>query len=261
MKHLKNISFRLFRVWQRDWDVYLTTWFVSFLPPLLEPVLYLLAFGLGLGTMVQDVQYQGHSLRYLTFFAPGVVAIAIMFHSYYECLYGSFVRMYYQKTFDAIIATPLTLEDVVGGEIVWGATKGAIASVIMLVPISLFGIVRPEVFLLVPGIALLGGLFFASLGMCFTAICPTIETFNFPVFLLITPMMLFSGTFFPLDVLPSWARLLAYLLPLTHLAEWIRGIMLDIPLLHLHYHLTMFLGGIVLFFPLALTLMRRRLIR
>ncbi len=76
----------MFRVWQRDWDVYLTTWFVSFLPPLLEPVLYLLAFGLGLGTMVEDIQYQGHTLRYLTFFAPGVVAIAIMFHSYYECL-------------------------------------------------------------------------------------------------------------------------------------------------------------------------------
>lgn len=261
MTHLKNISFRLFRVWRRDWDVYLTTWFVSCLPPLLEPVLYLLAFGLGLGSMVQDIQYHGHSLKYVTFMAPGVVAIAIMFHSYYECLYGSFVRMYYQKTFDAIISTPLTLEDVVGGEIVWGATKGTIASAIMLLPISLFGLVRPELFILVPMIAFLGGLFFASLGMCFTAICPTIETFNFPVFMFITPMMLFSGTFFPLDVLPPWAQTVAYLLPLTHLVEWLRGIMIRVPVVNLKYHLLMFIGGIAVFFPMALVMMRRRLIR
>ncbi len=169
--------------------------------------------------------------------------------------------MYYQKTFDAIISTPLTLEDVVGGEIIWGATKGAIASAIMLIPISLFGIVQPDIVFLIPFIGMLGGLFFASLGMCFTAICPTIETFNFPVFLLITPMMLFSGTFFPLDVLPPWARVIAYFLPLTHLAEWIRGVMLHLPLIHLKYHLMMFIGGTVFFFPLALVLMRRRLIR
>ncbi len=260
MRILRNISFRLFRVWQRNRDVYLTTWFVNFLPPFLEPLLYLFAFGLGLGTMVEEVQYQGVTLTYLKFFAPGVVAITVMFHSYYECLYGSFIRMYYQKTFDAIITTPLSLEDVVGGEIIWGATKGAVASAIMLVPISFFGIVHFPSLLLVPLIGLAGGLLFGALGMCFTAICPTIDTFNFPVFLLITPMMLFSGTFFPLDILPDWARAIAYLLPLTHLAELLRAVMLQLEPVNLIWNLVMLLGGFVVLFPLALTLMNRRLV-
>jgi len=254
------LSFRLFRVWQRDLDVYLTTWFVNFLPPFMEPLLYLFAFGMGIGTMVNDVVYQGQTLEYLHFFAPGVVSITVMFHSYYECLYGSFVRMYYQKTFDAIITTPLSLEDVVGGEIAWGATKGAVASAIMLIPLSFFGVLNFPYFLFVPVVSLAGGLLFASLGMCFTAICPTIDTFNFPVFLLITPMMLFSGTFFPLDILPGWARIIAYLLPLTHLAELLRAIMLALPIKHLFLNLSMLVGGSLILFPLALKLMRRRLI-
>ena len=260
MTHLNQLSWRLFRVWQRDRDVYMTTWFVNFLPPFVEPLLYLFAFGLGLGTMVQKVEYLGVTMPYLTFFAPGVVAITIMFHSYYECLYGSFVRMYYQKTFDAIIATPLSIEDVVGGEIVWGATKGAVASSIMLIPISFFGILSFPSALFVPLIGMAGGMLFASFGMCFTAICPTIDTFNFPVFLLITPMMLFSGTFFPLDVLPDWAKVIAYLLPLTHLAELLRSVMLNLPVPHLGWNLAMLLGGSAVLFPLALVLMRRRLI-
>lgn len=261
MNVLVNLSWRLYRVWQRDRDVYLTTWLVNFLPPIIEPLLYLFAFGLGLGRMVPDVTYAGQSFTYLKFIAPGVISIAIMLHAYYECLYGSFVRMYYQKTFDAIITTPLTLEDVVGGEMVWGATKGGIAAAIMLIPVSFFGIVHFPEALFVPLIGLLGGLLFAALGMCFTAICPTIDTFNFPVFLLITPMMLFSGTFFPLDVLPSWAITLAYFLPLTHLAELIRNIMLSLPLTNIAGNLLMLVGGSALLFPLALILMHRRLIQ
>ncbi|MBN2054326.1 ABC transporter permease [bacterium] len=257
---MHNLSWRMWRVWRRDFDVYITTWFVNFLPPFLEPILYLFAFGLGLGRMVENVQYQGMTLSYMQFIAPGIVAITTMFHAYYECLYGSFVRMYYQKSFDAIIATPLTLEDVIGGEILWGATKGAIAATIMMVPVSMFGFVRYPWGLLIPLVGLLGGMVFGALGMCFTGICPTIDTFNFPVFLLITPMMLFSGTFFPLDMLPGWAVTIAYCLPLTHLAELYRSILLGVAPPHLVGNLVMLVGGSIVLFPLALALMRRRLV-
>ncbi len=261
MKTLKNISLRLFRVWRRDLDVYLKTWFVNFMPPFLEPLLYLLAFGLGMGAMVKQVQYQGNELSYINFFAPGIISITVMFNAFYECLYGSFIRMYYQKTFDAIIATPLSIEDVVGGEIFWGASKGAVASLIMLIPISFFGLVNLKSIFLVPMIGFAGGMLFASLGMCFTGICPTIDTFNFPIFVFITPMMLFAGTFFPLDVLPEWARNIAYLLPLTHLVELLRAVMLNLKPINLTGNILMLIGGSVIFFPTALKLMHKRLIK
>jgi len=91
---LRNVSFRSFRVWRRDLDVYLTTWKTNFLPPLLEPVFYVLAFGLGLGSLIGDLEYQGQRVSYLNFMAPGVVAVAIMFWSFFENTYASFVRMY-----------------------------------------------------------------------------------------------------------------------------------------------------------------------
>ena len=115
---IANVSRLSWRVWQRDLDVYLTTWRTNFLPPLLEPVLYVLAFGLGLGSLIGEVTYQGRVVPYLEFMAPGVVSVAIMFWAYFETTYSSFVRMYFQRTFDAIIATPLLVEDVI-----WGRTR------------------------------------------------------------------------------------------------------------------------------------------
>ena len=120
---LSNISWRLLHVWRRNGEVLLTTWYTNFLPPLLEPVFYVLAFGFGIGGMIGDFTFQEHNMSYLQFVAPGVVAVAVMFWSFFETTYSSFVRMYYQRTFDAMIATPLLVEDVIAGELLW-ARKG-----------------------------------------------------------------------------------------------------------------------------------------
>jgi len=138
---LKNISWRSLRVWQRNYDVYLATWKVNFIPPLLEPFLYLLAFGVGLGQLVNDVTYNSTQISYLKFIGPGLIAVAIMNHGFFETTYASFVRMYYQKTFDAILSTPLTIEDVVFGELLWGATKSLFAGAIMLIVMIFFNLV------------------------------------------------------------------------------------------------------------------------
>jgi len=223
---LKNISWRAWRVWQRNFDVYKATWKVNFIPPILEPLLYLLAFGVGLGALVRDVAYQGQSVSYLRFIAPGLVATAIMNHGFFETTYSSFVRMYYQKTYDAILSTPLMLEDVVLGEIIWGATKALFAGAVMLVIAGIWGVVAwPESLAILP-IAFLAGITFSSLGMCFTAVVKNIEMFNFPVFLFITPMFLFSGVFFPISSLPPWAQYAAQALPLTFLVSALRGLTL-----------------------------------
>jgi len=223
---MMNISLRSMRVWQRNFDVYLVTWKVNFIPPLLEPLLYLFAFGIGLGQLVKDVPYEGVQISYLRFIAPGLIATAVMNHGFFETTYASFVRMYFQKTYDAMLSTPLTIEDVVLAEIVWGATKALFAGCIMFVVTLLFGLLSMPAALWIIPITFLSGLTFSAMGMCFTAFVKNIEMFNFPVFLFITPMFLFSGVFFPLSSLPSWAQAVAWCLPLTFLVSCLRSLAL-----------------------------------
>jgi lipooligosaccharide transport system permease protein len=194
---VRNISTRALRVWERNRDLF---------PPLLEPVLYLVAFGAGIGALVREVPYGGEMVGYTTFIAPGLLATQVMFQAFFENTYNTFVRMYYQRTFDAIVTTPLSLEDVMVGEVLWGATKGTVGCTLMLVAISFFGLLHfPHALIILP-FSFLAGLFFAGMALCFTGIVPQIDSFNFPIFLLVLPMFLFSGTFFPLEVLPGWAR-------------------------------------------------------
>jgi len=256
-----RISSRFLRVWQRNLTVYRKSWKISFVPPFLEPLFYLVAFGVGLSGLVGDVHYQGSPISYVSFIAPGVVAISMMNNSFFETTYNSFVRMYYQKTFDAMIATPLSMEEVITGEIIWGATKSVIASTIMLAVITFFGIIRyPEGLLILP-LAFLGGMAFGSIGMLFTGTVGSIEMFNLPVFLFIAPMFLFSGTFFPVENLPLWAQYVALILPLTHLVNLTRSFSLG------HVDPSVLWGFCYLFifslilFPLAIFKMKGRLIK
>ncbi len=192
----------------------------NFIPPLLEPVLFLLALGFALGAYIHLTGYG----VYAAFIAPAIIVTAVMNVSMFECMFGSFVRMYYQKTFDAIIATPLSVEDVIAGEILWGATKALIFAAIMYVVILLVQLVSgmvliasPLSILIVP-FSFLAGLLLSAIAMCFTAKTPQIDGFNFPIFLFITPMFLFTGTFVPLSAFPWQVQYLAYaVFPLTHI--------------------------------------------
>ncbi len=216
-----DVSYRVWKVWMRNRDVFLKTVKVNFVLPFLEPILYLLAMGFGLGIYVGEVD----GMPYAAFIAPALVGISMMNASFFECTYASFVRMYYQKTFDAIISTPLSLDEVILGEIVWGSTKSLINTSIMLpILLALQLIKLPDSLLLIP-FSLLAGLVFSSMAMCFTAIAPTIDSFNYPIFLFITPMFLFSGTFFPLSALPDPMQLASQIFfPLTHVVLISRGL-------------------------------------
>jgi lipooligosaccharide transport system permease protein len=210
-------------VWKRNLVTYQKIWKVSFITPLFEPMLFILAFGLGFSGMIETVSYAGENFTYTQFMAPALIGVAVMYNAFFETTYASFVRMYYQKTFDGMLATPLSLEEIIIAEIVWSATKATAAAAIMMTVLGLLGFVDFPGGLMILPAALLGGLAFGAVGLFFTGIIPSIEMFNLPIFLFITPMFLFSGTFFPVSNLPAWAQPLALAFPLHHLVELVRG--------------------------------------
>lgn len=257
-----SLTWRLLRVWRRDWLVNKRSWQVSFLTPLLEPLLYVASFGIGFRLLIPEVSYQGRVMPYLDFMAPAILATNIMYTAFFENTFSSFVRMYYQKTFDAIMATPLSIEEVVAGEIVWGATKSFMAAGVMMAALSIFGLIHYPSGLGILPVAFLGGLGFGAIAMVFTGIVKHIDLFNLPIFLVITPMYLFSGTFFPLENLPPWGQNVAWCLPLTHLVTLTRGLALGtLPAPQALASVAYLILFAALALPIALVAMRRRLIR
>jgi lipooligosaccharide transport system permease protein len=251
------ITWRAWKVWHRNLTVFTRTWKVNFFPPLVEAFLYLFAIGMGIGSYVQEIE----GVPYVTFIAPAILAIAVMNSAFFECTYGSYVRMYYQKSFDAMIATPLSIEDVIAGELLWGATRSVIYVIIMLPVLAVFGVISLPLALLTIPLAFIGGLMFAGIAMCFTAITPGIDTLNYPAFLFITPMTLFSGTFFPLTLLPVALQYVALaLLPLTHLVAMMRMFTQAAVSPALLLHLAWIIIVTVLCCIAAINLMRKRLI-
>jgi lipooligosaccharide transport system permease protein len=244
-------------VWYRNLVVFGKTWKVNFFPPFIEAFLYLSAIGLGIGTYIGTLD----GIPYINYIAPAILAIAVMNSAFFECTYGSYVRMYYQKSFDAMIATPLSIEDVIAGELLWGATRSVMYVAIMLPVLAAFNVISLPGSLLAIPLAFLGGLMFAGIGMCFTSITPGIDTLNYPAFLFITPMTLFSGTFFPLSLLPVLLQYVAIiLLPLTHLVAAMRMCTLNAFSWGIGFHLAWMAAITVVVCLLSINLMKRRLI-
>jgi lipooligosaccharide transport system permease protein len=204
---------RAFRVWQRHWLVYTKLYKTSFALNFAEPALYLVAMGLGLGSFVKDI----HGQTYIKFIAPGIVASSSVFAAVYESTYGTYIRMTFQKTFDAILATPVNLDDLIAGELIWSATKSVIFGITISIVIALFGLVDSPLIVLVIPFIFLGGLIFAELSIIFCAIVPGIDSFSYFYTLFMTPLFLFSGIFFPLDSMPRLVADLAFYTPLYHL--------------------------------------------
>jgi lipooligosaccharide transport system permease protein len=254
---IPRLTGRAWKVWLRNKDVFMKTYKVNFIPPFIEPLLYLFALGFGLGLYVG--KFEG--ISYAAYIAPALVAISSMYSAFFECTFGSYVRMYYQKTFDAIIATPLAIDEVIAGELLWGATKSAINCSIILFVIFMFRLVNPQWAILVVPFSFLSGILFAALAMCFTAIVPNIDSFNYPTYLLITPMFLFSGTFFPISILPTPIRIVAEaFLPLTHVVRILRGLTLATLGWDMFYSLIWIVVVAFMLFVLSINLMHKRLV-
>tara|TARA_A100001037_G_scaffold289355_1_gene301011 strand:+ start:575 stop:1345 length:771 start_codon:yes stop_codon:yes gene_type:complete len=199
-------------VWARHRDVWLKRWGTYLIPPIIEPLLYLGAFGFGLGTFIGEIE----GMSYARFIAPALIAVTIMNTSFTEATYGAFVRMYYQRTWESLASTPCSKLDVMVGELAWAATKAMVNAMIMSIIIVAFGLMTPWSLIWMPLLAIPIGLAFAGLGMIVTAYTPSIDFIILPFSLFIYPMFLFAGTFFPVSALPEAGQWIAMCVPLTH---------------------------------------------
>jgi lipooligosaccharide transport system permease protein len=187
------------RLWQRNASIYRRTYKLNILPNFFEPLLYLVAMGLGLGAYLARIR----GVDYIDFIAPGLVATAAMYGTSFEVTFNAFVKMQFGKVYDAVMATPLSIEDIGLGEILWGTTRSLIYGTIFLLIASAFGVVGSWLVVFAPVAIVLIGLLFSVIGLAFTAVIPLIDFYTYYWTLFITPMFLFSGIFFPLDRLPG----------------------------------------------------------
>ncbi|HTI17967.1 MAG TPA: ABC transporter permease [Trinickia sp.] len=244
-------------VWRRNYLVWRKLAIASMFGNLADPMIYLFGLGFGLGIMVGQVD----GVSYIAFLAAGTVASSVMMSASFEAMYSGFSRMHVQRTWEAIMHTPLTLGDIVVGEIVWAGSKAVLSGFAIVLVAGALGYAHyPSTLFVLPVIAL-AGVAFASLAMVVTALAPSYDFFMFYQTLVITPMLLLSGVFFPLAKLPEPVRQAALMLPLTHAVELIRPAMLDRPIADAPLHLAVLGAYAVVPFFVCAALFRRRMMR
>lgn len=207
-----NIGHRTYYVWLRNAVSYKRYILPTFLASIGEPLLYLVAIGIGIGSYTGLINGQ----PYINFMAPGLIVSAVMFSATFECTYSSYVRMTIEKVYNAEIVTPVSAEEVVSGEILWGMTRGLMGGTVMLLILAIFGIARGPWLLMFPLLWIAVAFFFASLSMVITSFAKNFDFFTYYFQIFISPMFFFSGIFFPLDRFPKSFQIIAEFLPLTH---------------------------------------------
>lgn len=221
-----SLQHRIFSVWYRHMRVYSQHIISNGFPPFLEPLIFLAGIGLGLGQYITE-DIGGRT--YLEFLAIGLLVTASMWTASFECTFGTFIRLEFQKVYDGMLAAPITANNLIVGEIFWAGSKGlffstAVLSVLCIV--SAFGkvIVPLPNALTAPVIGFINGMMFASLGLLVTSFVKTINHFNFFMTGLISPMFFFSGVVFEINRLPENIRPIAEIVPLTHSVRLMRSI-------------------------------------
>jgi len=205
-------------VLSRELAVFRRYWRSTTFSSVVEPTIFLLAFGFGFGALVSQVA----GLSYIEFVGTGVVATAVLFSSVFPGLFTTFVKRRYQRTYEALLAAPIDVEELVTAEVLWLAMRAGVYGVAPLLVAMAFGLDPSPGMLLVPFIGFLTGFGFAAFGVTIAALAKSIDNFNYVTSSVITPLFLVAGAFFPLDALPGWAATLAEANPLHHCVELVR---------------------------------------
>lgn len=203
----------------REFANFRTFWKSTAFTSTFEPIVYLLAFGLGLGsTLVADVD----GIDYVQFVGTGLVATAVVFSSALPAMFGTFVKERFQRTYDAILAAPVDVEELVTAEMLWIGLRSAIFGCFPLIVTMFFGLEPKVTMLLVPIFAFVTALAFSAFGITMAASVSKIDQFNYVTTLVITPLFLVAGTFFPIDQLPQGFQVAAQFNPLYQLVQLVR---------------------------------------
>jgi lipooligosaccharide transport system permease protein len=243
-------------VMSRDVVLFGRYWKATTFSSVVQPTIYLLAFGLGFGSLVSHVEH----VRYVEYVATGVVATAVLFASAFPGMFNTFVRWQFQRTYDAMLAAPVDVEEMITAEILWISLRAGVYGMAPLLVGIFFGL-RPDVgMLLVPFIGLLTGFGFASFGVLIAAVAKTIDNFNYVTSAVLTPLFLVAGTFFPVSTLPAGLQTIAEFNPLYHCVQLVR----DASFGHLQLadlgHVAFLLAFAVLMWRLAIWRLSKRLI-
>lgn len=254
---LPEFSLRFLPIWRRNFLVWKKLAVASVLGNIADPLITLVAFGYGLGSLLHTVD----GIPYIQFLASGSICMSIMMAASFEALYSAFSRMHVQKTWEALLNAPLALDDVILAEMLWAATKSLFSGIAILLVIFVLGIgIHPQT-LAVPPLLFLVGMTFASIGLIVNAVARGYDFFTYYFTLVLTPMMFLSGVYYPTTQLPEWLQLIANVLPLGAavnlvrpliLGQWPNAPMRDIVILAAYC---------VAGFYLATVLTRRRLLK
>jgi lipooligosaccharide transport system permease protein len=252
-----ELSLRWIPVWRRNLLVWRKLAIASVLGNIADPLLYMLALGYGIGAFVPEVG----GMKYIAFIGTGMVCQSAMFTASFEGMYSAFSRMHVQRTWDAIINAPLSLDDVVFAEWIWAASKSVMSVLAILGVIMLLGFGHSWLAIWVLPLGFLTGLTFAAFGLVMTSLAPSYDFFTYFFTLVLTPMLLLSGVFFPVEQMPASLRAVAAFLPLSHAIDIARPLLDgripdDVPL-----HVAVLLAYALAAYYVALVLTRRRLLR
>jgi len=193
-------------------------------PPFLEPLIFLAGVGLGLGKYITEPM---GGVRYIEFLGSGLLVTTAMFTSAFECSFGTFVRLEFEKVYDGMLAAPMTVNNLIVGEMIWAGTKGFFFSFAVLFILAIFKIIPLPYGLLSPLVGFITGLMFSSISLLVTSFVKTINHFNFYFTGFISPMFFFSGAVFPIENLPAYIRPVAELVPLTHSVRLVRAVCMN----------------------------------
>ncbi|GAA4425508.1 ABC transporter permease [Acidovorax lacteus] len=223
-----------------------------------EPLMWLVAFGYGMGALVGQVSAGEQQVPYILFLASGSICMSAMNAASFEALYSAFSRMHVQKTWDGIMNAPVTLDDVVLAEMLWAAFKALFTVTAILGVMLALGISHSPKLLVAWPVLLGVGIMFSSIALIFNALAKGYDFFTYYFTLVLTPMMFLSGVFFPREQLPDWVRGVSDWLPLTNAVELVRPMFMDTWPAHPLRHGLVLACTTVLAFWLALALTRRR---
>lgn len=252
-----QFSMRFLPIWRRNFLVWKKLALASVLGNIADPLITLIAFGYGLGSLLQNVS----GIPYIHYLASGSICMSIMMAASFEALYSAFSRMHVQRTWEALLNAPLALDDVILAEMLWAATKSLFSGMAILAVMFVLGIGLHPHTLLVPALLFLIGMTFASLGLVVNAIAQGYDFFTYYFTLVLTPMIFLSGVYYPTAQLPDWLQLISHLLPLSAAVELVRPLILgEFPSAPLT-NVAMLLAYCTIGFYVATILTRRRLLK